>query len=81
MIFPVVHGIITTTNQNAVFVVGSTVTFSCTTNTTNPIRWIRYAPSSTKDMILYNGERVHPNFTDRLRVATSDSHVVLKSTV
>jgi len=26
-------------------------------------------------MIIYNGERVHPNFTDRLCVATSDSRL------
>jgi Immunoglobulin V-set domain len=49
-------------------VVGSVATFNCTTNNTNSIRWVYFAPSSTDDIILNNGEKMNPKFADRFRV-------------
>jgi Immunoglobulin domain len=67
-------------SQGAVVVSGSTVTFSCTTNATRPLRWIKFALQSTDDIHIYNGESLSKNFTDRHNVSNTVNNV-LQSTL
>jgi Immunoglobulin domain len=62
-------------SQGAVVVSGSTATLSCTTNTTRSLRWIMYAPQSTDDTHIYDGGKLHENFTNRHNVSrVADNH-------
>jgi Immunoglobulin V-set domain len=56
-------------NYNAFAVAGSTVKFTCKTNSTRLLRWTLCRPHSSAELHIYTGEKLNQNFTDRYEVS------------
>ena len=61
--------VVVTTSRSAAVAVGSTVSFTCKTDSTLPIVWTLYQHQLETYVTLHNGDRIHPNYADRFLVS------------